>query len=73
MKEFIFIIILINLTLSLTESIKSISSNDSFNEIIYSPYNPVNGTDYWKSKSICCGQHADWVVELNAFMYIICQ
>ena len=46
-----------------------IFSNDSFNENIYPPINPINGTDYWKSKQICCNNYAEWQLELNEETY----
>lgn len=51
--------------------IKTIYSSDSFNDKYYSVYNPINGTDFWQTKKICCGQSASWYIELNEETYIL--
>lgn len=65
MKEFLFLILVI-----FTSSVEyaAIYSNNSFNDNYYSVYNPINGTDYWKSKSICCGDYVEWIAELKEEM-----
>ena len=70
MKEkcfFFILFILIVYTSNLNYN--RIFSNDSFNENIYPPINPINGTDYWKSKQICCNNYAEWQLELNEETY----
>ena len=49
---------------------KRIFSNDSYNENIYPVINPINGTDYWKSKPICCNNCAEWQLELLEETYL---
>ncbi len=67
MKEFLYFIILI-ITSSTNVEYAAIFSNNSFNDNYYPVINPINGTDYWKSNSICCEESVEWIAELKEDM-----
>jgi hypothetical protein len=68
MKESILILFCLGFVIPV--DIKSVYTKDSFNELLYPPSNPINGTDYWKSREICCEDFAEWTIELTEETYI---
>ncbi len=66
MKEYLFFILLIVTSSSLEYA--GVFSNHSFSDNYYPVINPINGTDYWKSKPICCGDSVEWITELKEEM-----
>ncbi len=45
--------------------IKAIKTKFSADPKHFSPYNIVNGTDYWKSTEVCCNNPIDMFFELK--------
>ena len=62
---FIIVFVLIAICSCLNVQIVNVMTNDSFNERLFPRFNPINGTDYWKSRIICCEESVLWSCEFE--------